>query len=151
MSILQVGGGYPRPLPNGTRVDYILDSSSRLLHQMGGSGTDRQHFNRKDQMILLEEDHLPFRLTGRDCIRQRNAVCIPLHGRANGQVEAANKVILRGLQKRLEEAKGRWVEELPQLLWLYHTTPHYTTNETPFRLMFGTKAMISIEIGELSP
>ncbi|RDX87395.1 hypothetical protein CR513_31133, partial [Mucuna pruriens] len=29
--------------------------------------------------------------------------------------------------------------------------PHSTTNETPFRLTFGTKTMISIEIGEPSP
>ncbi|RDX79320.1 Tf2-8, partial [Mucuna pruriens] len=56
------------------------------------------------------------------------------HPQANGQAETANKVILRGLWKRLEEAKGRWVEELPRVLWSYHTTPHSTTNETPFRL-----------------
>ncbi|RDX96131.1 Retrovirus-related Pol polyprotein, partial [Mucuna pruriens] len=60
------------------------------------------------------------------------------HPQSNGQAEAANKVILRGLRKRLEEGKGRWAEELPQVLWSYHTTSHSTTNETPFRLTFGT-------------
>ncbi|RDX88248.1 hypothetical protein CR513_30186, partial [Mucuna pruriens] len=45
------------------------------------------------------------------------------HPQTNGQAEAANKVILKGLRRRLEEAKGRWVEELPQVLWSYHTTP----------------------------
>ncbi|RDX81685.1 Tf2-6, partial [Mucuna pruriens] len=65
--------------------------------------------------------------------------------------KAANKVILRGLRKRLEEAKGRWAEELPQVLWSYHTTPHSTTKETPFRLMFGTDVVIPVEIGEPSP
>ncbi|RDY06412.1 hypothetical protein CR513_09606, partial [Mucuna pruriens] len=73
------------------------------------------------------------------------------HPQSNGQAEAANKVILRGLWKRSEEAKGRWAEELPQVLWSYHTTPHSTTNKTPFHLTFGTKAMIPIEIGEPSP
>ncbi|RDX69453.1 Pro-Pol polyprotein, partial [Mucuna pruriens] len=38
------------------------------------------------------------------------------HPQSNGQAEAANKVILRGLRRRLEEAKGRWAEELPQVL-----------------------------------
>ncbi|RDY14430.1 Gypsy retrotransposon integrase-like protein 1, partial [Mucuna pruriens] len=38
------------------------------------------------------------------------------HPQSNGKVEAANKVILKGLQKCLEEAKGRWVEEVPQVL-----------------------------------
>ncbi|RDY06849.1 Tf2-6, partial [Mucuna pruriens] len=73
------------------------------------------------------------------------------HPQANGQAEAANRVILRGLRRRLEEAKGRWVEELPQVLWSYHTTPHSTTGETPFRLTYGSKAMIPVEIGEPSP
>ncbi|RDX72503.1 hypothetical protein CR513_48001, partial [Mucuna pruriens] len=62
------------------------------------------------------------------------------HLQSNSQAEAANKIILRGLHKQLEEAKARWVEELPQVLWSYHTTPHSTTNETPFRLTFGTEA-----------
>ncbi|RDX63046.1 hypothetical protein CR513_58564, partial [Mucuna pruriens] len=30
------------------------------------------------------------------------------------RVESANKVILTGLRRILKEAKGRWVEELPQ-------------------------------------
>ncbi|RDX64039.1 Tf2-9, partial [Mucuna pruriens] len=68
----------------------------------------------------------------------------------NGQAEAENQVILRGLQRRLEEAKGRWVEELPQVLWSYHTTPHSATNEIPFRLAFGPEAVIPVEIGEPS-
>ncbi|RDX82514.1 Tf2-11, partial [Mucuna pruriens] len=73
------------------------------------------------------------------------------HPQANGQAEAANRVILRGLRRRLEEAKGRWVEELPQVIWSYHTTPHSTTGETPFRLTYGSEAMILVEIGEPSP
>ncbi|RDX65069.1 hypothetical protein CR513_56306, partial [Mucuna pruriens] len=72
------------------------------------------------------------------------------HPQSNGQAEAANRVILKGLRKRLEEAKGRWAEELPQVLWSYHTTPYSTTNETPFRLTFGTEAVIPVEIGESS-
>ncbi|RDX66569.1 gag-pol, partial [Mucuna pruriens] len=72
------------------------------------------------------------------------------HPQMNGQAEAANRVILRGLRRRLEEAKGRWAEELPQVLWSYHTTPYSSTNETPFRLAFGTEAVIPVEIGEPS-
>ncbi|RDY06591.1 hypothetical protein CR513_09400, partial [Mucuna pruriens] len=37
------------------------------------------------------------------------------------------------------------------VFWSYHTTPHSTTNETPFRLTFGTDVMIPVEIGEPSP
>ena len=37
----------------------------------------------------------------------------------NGQAEAVNKVIVNGLKKRLEDAKGKWVEELSHVLWTY--------------------------------
>ncbi|RDX67749.1 Tf2-11, partial [Mucuna pruriens] len=73
------------------------------------------------------------------------------HPQSNDQAEVANKVILRGIRKHLEEAKGRWADELSQVLWSYHTTPHSTTGETPFRLTYGTEAMIPVEIGEPSP
>ena len=38
---------------------------------------------------------------------------------SNDQVEATNKAIVNGLKRRLESAKGRWVEELPSVLWAY--------------------------------
>ena len=41
----------------------------------------------------------------------------------NGQAKVVNKVIVNGLKKRLDDAKGRWVEELPHVLWTYRTTP----------------------------
>ncbi|MCI12078.1 gag-pol polyprotein [Trifolium medium] len=72
------------------------------------------------------------------------------HPQTNGQVEAANRVILRGLKRRLGEAKGKWVEELHSVLWSYRTTPHSTTGETPFRLTYGTEAVIPVEMRELS-
>ncbi|CAJ2656849.1 unnamed protein product [Trifolium pratense] len=68
----------------------------------------------------------------------------------NGQAEAANRVILRGLRRRLDQNKKKWVEELDNVLWAYRTTPHSTTGETPFRMVYGTEAVIPVEIGEPS-
>jgi len=36
-------------------------------------------------------------------------------------------------------------------VWAYHTTPHSTTKETPFILVYGSDAMIPVEIHESSP
>nr|KYP33134.1 Retrovirus-related Pol polyprotein from transposon opus [Cajanus cajan] len=71
------------------------------------------------------------------------------HPQTNGQAEAANKVILKELKKRLGSAKGQWPEELPSILWAYHCTPQSTTQETPYRLTYGTDAMIPIEVGQI--
>jgi len=46
------------------------------------------------------------------------------HSQTNGQTEAANKVILVELRKRLDSAKGRWPEELVEVLWAYRCTPN---------------------------
>ncbi|GAU47765.1 hypothetical protein TSUD_193020 [Trifolium subterraneum] len=72
------------------------------------------------------------------------------HPQTNGQAEAANRVILRGLRRRMGASKGNWTEELHNVLWSYRTTPHSTTGETPFRLTYGTEAVIPVEIGEPS-
>ncbi|XP_074327077.1 uncharacterized protein LOC141665021 [Apium graveolens] len=69
------------------------------------------------------------------------------HPEGNGAVEAANKVIFQGVKKRLGEAKGRWAEELPWILWAYRTTPRTSTGETPFRMAYGTEALILVEVG----
>ena len=44
------------------------------------------------------------------------------HPQTNGQVESANRVLLRDLKRRLEKAKGSWAEEVPRIVWAYHTT-----------------------------
>ena len=37
------------------------------------------------------------------------------HPQTNGQVELANRVLLKGLKRRLEKAKGAWAEEVPRM------------------------------------
>ena len=53
---------------------------------------------------------------------------------------------MNGLKKRLEGAKGRWAEELPNILWAYRTTPRRSTGETSFSLTYGAEAVIPAEI-----
>ncbi|XP_072058142.1 uncharacterized protein [Arachis hypogaea] len=72
------------------------------------------------------------------------------HPQTNGLAEAANKVILHTLRKKLDEAKGLWAELIPEIIWGYNTTIHSTTKETPFRLVYGSDAMIPVEISQSS-
>ena len=46
-----------------------------------------------------------------------NRYSTPAYPQGNGQAEAVNKVIVNGLKERLDDAKGKWVEELPHVLW----------------------------------
>ncbi|XP_075649631.1 uncharacterized protein LOC142620086 [Castanea sativa] len=77
----------------------------------------------------------------------RNGYSTPYYPQGNGQAEATNKVILAGLKKRLDDAKGGWVEELPHVLWAYRTTPRRSIGETPFSMTYGMEAIIPLESG----
>ncbi|KAK3022920.1 hypothetical protein RJ639_046464 [Escallonia herrerae] len=63
------------------------------------------------------------------------------HPQSKGQTENMNRSILQGLKKKLDEAKGAWVDELPKVLLAYRTTPRSVTGETPFLLCHGTEAL----------
>uniref|UniRef100_A0A2N9F0N5 Integrase catalytic domain-containing protein n=1 Tax=Fagus sylvatica TaxID=28930 RepID=A0A2N9F0N5_FAGSY len=79
----------------------------------------------------------------------KNHYSSPRHPQANGQVEVTNRTLLKQIKTRLEGAKGLWVEELPSILWAYRTTVRVPTGETPFKLTFGTEAVIPK--GDLPP
>ena len=44
-----------------------------------------------------------------------NKYSTPAYPQGNGQAEIVNMVIVGGLKKRLVDAKGKWVEELPHV------------------------------------
>ena len=45
-----------------------------------------------------------------------NRYSTPAYPQGNGQAETTNNVIVNGLKKRLDDAKGKWVEELSHVL-----------------------------------
>ena len=71
----------------------------------------------------------------------------PGHPQANGQVEVTNRTILRNFKARLENSKSEWVEDLPSILWEYHTKSRIPTGEMPFSMVYGTESIIPVEIG----
>ncbi|KAK8913969.1 hypothetical protein KSP39_PZI024442 [Platanthera zijinensis] len=73
------------------------------------------------------------------------------HPRSNGQVDAANKIIVNLLKKKVENLKGSWVEQLPSVLWALRTTPNTATGETPFKLSHGCEFVLPIEFEVQTP
>ena len=76
-----------------------------------------------------------------------NRYSTPAYPQGNGQAETINKVIINGIKKRLDDAKGKWVEELPHVLWTYRITPYRSTGETPFSMTYGAEVVIPLETG----
>ena len=61
-----------------------------------------------------------------------------------------NRTLLKIIKTKLDDAKGAWPEELPNVLWAYRTTARTPTGETPFRLTYGTEVVILVEVGVTS-
>ena len=72
------------------------------------------------------------------------------HPQANGQTEVTNRTLLKIIKTKLDDAKGTWPEELPNILWAYRTTARTPTGETPFKLTYGTEAVIPVKVGVTS-
>ncbi|KAL5542052.1 hypothetical protein UlMin_009762 [Ulmus minor] len=60
---------------------------------------------------------------------------------------STNKTVINIIKKRLEKAKGLWVDELPGVLWAYRTTAKTSIGETPFSLAYGTEEVIPVKCG----
>ena len=55
--------------------------------------------------------------------------------------------MLKLIKAQLKGVKGAWSEVLPGVLWAYRTTTRTPAVETPFKLAFGTEAVILVEVG----
>ncbi|XP_016167987.1 uncharacterized protein LOC107610451 [Arachis ipaensis] len=126
LAISQMGDGHTRTVPNFNRFG---------LPREIVSDNDRQ-FTDKKIASYLTDLHIKHRFSSVE------------HPQTNGLTEAANKVILQALKKKLTNAKGHWAELIPEVLWSYNTTPQTTTNERPFRLVYGADCMIPIKISQ---
>ena len=74
-----------------------------------------------------------------------NRYSTPAYPQGNEQAEVVNKVIVNGLKKRLGDAKRRWLEELPHVLWTYQTTSRRSTRETPFAMTYRAEVVMPLE------
>lgn len=69
------------------------------------------------------------------------------HPQSNGAVERANSLIFTAVKRCLfDQKKGKWVNELPKVVWSHNTTESRATGFTPFKLLFGSKAVMPEEI-----
>ena len=80
----------------------------------------------------------------------RNYYSSPSHPQANGQTEVTNQSLLKIIKTWLKGAKGIQPDELSSVLWAYQTTVRTPIRETPFKLAYGSDAVILTEVGLIS-
>ena len=69
----------------------------------------------------------------------------PCRPQVNGVVEAADKNIKNILAKMVVTYKD-WADKLPFALWSYRTSIRALTEATPYSLVYGSEAVLPIEV-----
>jgi hypothetical protein len=52
----------------------------------------------------------------------------PYYAQANGQAEASNKIMIKIIQKKIDQKPKRWHSVLNEALWAYRMAPHGAKN-----------------------
>jgi len=77
------------------------------------------------------------------------------HLRANGQVERAKGMIVDALKKRPYKenykAPGRWMNELPTMVWGLRTQPSRNTGVSPYFMVYRAEVVLPSDIVFGSP
>eukprot|EP00253_Pinus_taeda_P018631 PITA_18631 len=69
----------------------------------------------------------------------------PYHPQANGQVKFTNRALEGILTKVVSSSRRDWVDHLVEATWAYNTTWKTITSFTPYELVYGKRALFSIE------
>jgi len=127
--------------PFRKRADQVPPSWSRLLYKMDRGRATRIHIGEERSKYvwrsivcrfgvpntIITNNERQFIYRGLQCfyddLEVKSITVLVDHPQTNGQAEAANKVILNKLKKCVGKAKGRWTEELIEVLWAYRCTP----------------------------
>jgi hypothetical protein len=70
----------------------------------------------------------------------------PYYAQANGQAESSNKTLIKLIKKKIEENPKRWHKVLSKALWAHCISKHSATKVTPFELLYGQEAILSVEL-----
>ncbi|XP_015939448.1 uncharacterized protein LOC107464995 [Arachis duranensis] len=70
----------------------------------------------------------------------------PYYAQANGQVEAANKILIILIKKQIGSRPRTWHKTLSQVLWAYQNSPRGSTSTSPYKLVYGHDVVLPLEI-----
>jgi transposase InsO family protein len=70
----------------------------------------------------------------------------PYYAQANGQGEASKKIMIKIIQKKIDQKPKRWHLMLNEALWAYQMPAHGATQTSPYELVYGHHAVLPWEM-----
>lgn len=77
--------------------------------------------------------------------KMKHRTSTPYHPQANRKVEVTNRTLEGILTKVVSSSRKDWAESLLEKTWAYNTTWKTTAGFTPYELVYGKNALLSIE------
>lgn len=74
--------------------------------------------------------------------------CTSYHPQSNGALERSHRTLKEYLRSFIQSDQLNWDEFIPYACFTYNTTPHKSTNFTPFELLFGHLAELPSSIAK---
>lgn len=68
------------------------------------------------------------------------------HPQANGALERSHKTLAEYLRHYTDNDQSDWDIWIRYAMFIYNTTPHSSTNYTPFKLLYGYEAALPAEL-----
>jgi hypothetical protein len=66
----------------------------------------------------------------------------PYYAQDNGQAEASNKIMIKLIQKKIDQKPKMCHSVLNEALWAYRMAPHGATTTSPYELVYGHHAVL---------
>ena len=65
---------------------------------------------------------------------------------SNGQVERTNGILCKSIGKMVAGHRTQWDQKVTEAVWAYNITHKTATGHSPFELVYGTEAVLPLEI-----
>ena len=128
------------------KIDYQQRSHNRMLRTSFGR-TLYVGLGCLGYWFLIMDDNLITRFSGTSASTLESRIISPYPPTPKQMVKQKWQTNSCWKSSKLSfRAKGVWSDELPWVFWAYGTTVTTPTRETPFKLAYGSEAVIPVEV-----
>jgi transposase InsO family protein len=117
------------PMKSVTSKDVVNFIKKHVIHRFGIPQT----ITTDGGSVFISEEFRKFAAgVGIKMIRSS-----PYYAQANGQAEASNQILIKLINRKIDEHPRRWHEVLSEALWAHHISCHGATKTLPYHLVYG--------------